>query len=44
MMIKATGTHTALDLPGEMIATVNEVGESRARDRAAKAKEGDDEA
>ena len=32
MMIEATGTHTAFDLPAEMIANVNEVGESRERE------------
>jgi hypothetical protein len=33
MMIGATGTHTAFDLPAEMIANVNEVGESRKREK-----------
>jgi hypothetical protein len=32
----------AFDLPAEMIANVNEVGESRRRDRAAKDKNEDD--
>jgi hypothetical protein len=36
MAIKATGTHVPFDLSPEMVVTVNEVGESRARDRAAK--------
>ena len=36
MAIKATGANAPFDLPAEMVATVNEVGESRARDRAAK--------
>jgi hypothetical protein len=35
MMIEATGTHTAFDPPAEMIANVNEVGESRKREREA---------
>ena len=42
MALKATGTHAPFDLPAEMIASVNEVGESRARERAAKAKDEDD--
>jgi terminase small subunit-like protein len=36
MAIKATRTHTPFDLPAEMIANVNEVGESRRRERDAK--------
>ena len=36
-MIKANGTRAAFDLPAEMIANVNEVGENRRREREAKA-------
>jgi hypothetical protein len=35
--LKATGTHTPFDLPPELVATVNEVGESRALALAAAA-------
>jgi phage terminase small subunit len=41
MAIKATVAHTPFDLPAEMIANVNEVGESRRREREAKADEKD---
>jgi phage terminase small subunit len=37
LMIKANGTLAAFDLPAEMIANVNEVGENRRREREAKA-------
>jgi hypothetical protein len=39
MMIRANGTHTPFDLPSAMIDGVIEVGESRARERAAKVKD-----
>ena len=38
MAIKATGTRTAFDLPLEMLKNVEEIGESRAADRAQRAK------
>ena len=43
MMIQANGSRVALDLPSAMVDSVIEVGESRARDRAAKGKGEDDE-
>jgi hypothetical protein len=43
MMIKATGNRVALDLPSAMIDSVIEVGESRARERAAKVRGEDDQ-
>ena len=43
MMIQANGSRVALDLPSAMVDSVIEVGESRARDRAAKDKGEDDE-
>ena len=42
MALKATGTHAPFDLPAEMIANVNEVGESRRREREAKEKDNDE--
>jgi hypothetical protein len=43
MMIKATGANAPFDLPAEMIASVNEVGESRKREREAAANSQEDE-
>ena len=36
MMIRANGANAPFDLPAEMIAIVNEVGEGRKREREAK--------
>jgi hypothetical protein len=41
--LKLNATRAAFDLPAEMVAQVNEVGESRRREREAKERGGDDE-
>jgi hypothetical protein len=43
MAIKANGTRSAFDLPAEMLKNVTDIGESRAAERAERAKESKDD-